>query len=131
MKTGSRNDGGDQPANPHGQGWVAQAAACSVRRPAGRNGDNGHRYNTSVGIYRCPADRARVRTTDGVEAAIPRTRSYSMSQSINGAPIESKYYTYAPSFQKESDIDHPSPAELFSFMEVHEERRDSSWQETR
>jgi prepilin-type N-terminal cleavage/methylation domain-containing protein/prepilin-type processing-associated H-X9-DG protein len=77
-------------------------------------------YNDSVDIYRCPADRSNVRTIDGVELPLPRTRSYNLSQSINGSPIRSPIYVYPPSFKKESDIHHPSPSELFAFIDVHE-----------
>jgi prepilin-type processing-associated H-X9-DG protein len=73
-----------------------------------------------VDIYRCPADRSNVRTIDGVELPLPRTRSYNLSQSINGSPIRSPIYVYPPSFKKESDIHHPSPSELFAFIDVHE-----------
>jgi prepilin-type processing-associated H-X9-DG protein/prepilin-type N-terminal cleavage/methylation domain-containing protein len=78
-------------------------------------------FNQSAGIYRCPSDRSKALTVAGVELPVPRTRSYNLSQSINGAPVQSKYFTYAPSFQKESDIDLPSPAQLFTFMDVHED----------
>lgn len=78
------------------------------------------RYNKSTDIYRCPSDRSRVRTQRGRILNIRRTRSYNLSQSINGLPYGNKS-AYVPSFAKESDIDDPSPAELLFFVDVHEE----------
>jgi prepilin-type N-terminal cleavage/methylation domain-containing protein/prepilin-type processing-associated H-X9-DG protein len=78
------------------------------------------RYNKSTDIYRCPSDKSRVRTARGQILNIRRTRSYNLSQSINGLPYGNKS-VYVPSFAKESDIDDPSPAELLFFVGVHEE----------
>jgi prepilin-type processing-associated H-X9-DG protein len=77
-------------------------------------------YNRSVAIYHCPADKATVETTNGVQLSIRRTRSYNMSQSINGLPIVPDGYVLPPSFQKESDINNPAPSQLFVFIDVHE-----------
>jgi len=78
------------------------------------------RYNKSTEIYRCPSDFSRVRTPRGHILNIRRTRSYNLSQSINGLPYGNKT-AYIPSFTKESEIDDPSPAELLFFVDVHEE----------
>jgi prepilin-type N-terminal cleavage/methylation domain-containing protein/prepilin-type processing-associated H-X9-DG protein len=77
-------------------------------------------YNRSVAIYHCPADKSTVETPDGVQLPIRRTRSYNMSQSINGLPIVPDRYVFPPSFQKESDINNPAPSQLFVFIDVHE-----------
>jgi len=77
-------------------------------------------YNQSVGIYHCPADKSTVETQDGVQLTIRRTRSYNMSQSINGLVIGAEQYILPPSFQKESDINNPAPSQLFVFIDVHE-----------
>ena len=78
------------------------------------------RYNTSTEIYRCPSDKSRVRTPEGEILNIRRTRSYNLSESINGLPYGGKT-NYIPSFAKESEIDNPSPAKLLFFVGVHEE----------
>jgi prepilin-type N-terminal cleavage/methylation domain-containing protein/prepilin-type processing-associated H-X9-DG protein len=78
------------------------------------------RYNKSTEIYRCPSDKSRVRTARGQILNLRRTRSYNLSQSINGLPYADKT-AYVPSFARESDIDDPSPAELLFFVDVHEE----------
>jgi len=78
------------------------------------------RYNKSTDIYRCPSDMSRVRTPEGQILNPRRTRSYNLSQSINGLPYGNKT-AYVPSFATESDIDDPSPAKLLFFVGVHEE----------
>jgi prepilin-type N-terminal cleavage/methylation domain-containing protein/prepilin-type processing-associated H-X9-DG protein len=78
------------------------------------------RYNKSTDIYRCPSDKSRVRTQEGKILSIRRTRSYNLSQSINGVPYP-ETEAYIPSFAKESEIDKPSPAELLFFVDVHED----------
>ncbi|MBA7556401.1 hypothetical protein ES705_49108 [subsurface metagenome] len=78
------------------------------------------RYNKSTDIYRCPSDNSRVQTPEGQTLNIRRTRSYNLSQSINGLPYGDKT-AYDPSFATESDIDDPAPAELIFFVEVHEQ----------
>jgi len=78
------------------------------------------RYNTSTEIYRCPSDNSRVRTARGKILNIRRTRSYNLSESINGLPFADNA-DYAPSFAKESEIDNPSPAKLLFFVGVHED----------
>ena len=77
-------------------------------------------YNRSTGIYHCPADMSKVRTEDGQLLSMRRTRSYNMSQSINGYPYANKNF-FPPSFAKEHEIDDPPPARLLFFVDVHED----------
>ena len=77
-------------------------------------------YNKSTDIYRCPSDKSRVRTPEGESLHLRRTRSYNLSQSINGTPYHDKEF-FPPSFAKESEIDDPSPSELLFFVGVHED----------
>ncbi len=78
------------------------------------------RYNKSTDIYRCPSDKSRVRTPAGEILHIRRTRSYNMSQSINGLPYPNGA-SVPPSFTKESEIDDPTPSQLLFFVGVHED----------
>jgi prepilin-type processing-associated H-X9-DG protein len=78
-------------------------------------------YNRSTGIYRCPSDLSWVRTEDGRQLHIRRTRSYNLSQSVNGLPYDNRRSIYPPSFTKESEIDGPSPHDLIFFIDVHED----------
>ena len=74
-------------------------------------------YNRSVAIYHCPADASTVETTSGAKLSQLRTRSYSMSQSVNGKPS----LPYIPNSRKTSEIINPSPSKLFVFLDVHED----------
>jgi prepilin-type N-terminal cleavage/methylation domain-containing protein/prepilin-type processing-associated H-X9-DG protein len=74
-------------------------------------------YNRSAAIYHCPADKSTVETPAGVKLALLRTRSYSMSESVDGVPT-----LYGlPSFAKLTEINGPGPSELFVFLDVHED----------
>ena len=75
------------------------------------------RYNTAHKIYHCPSDRSTVETPEGRRFKMPRTRSYNMSQSINGAPE----LDYIPSFATLTSILNPAPHQLFAFIDVHED----------
>jgi prepilin-type N-terminal cleavage/methylation domain-containing protein/prepilin-type processing-associated H-X9-DG protein len=82
-------------------------------------------YNNSMGIYKCPADRATLEIADGTKLPTLRLRSYNMSQSINGYPEGSPgLMPYLPAFRKFTEIRNPPPAQLITFLDVHE---DSIW----
>ena len=74
-------------------------------------------YNRSVAIYHCPADKSTVETTAGAKLTQLRTRSYNMSESVNGVPI----LNGLASFAKLSEINNPAPSALFVFLDVHED----------
>ena len=78
-------------------------------------------YNRSVAIYRCPADKSSVRTLDGTRLPFPRTRSYNMSESINGLPTGDETIIMPPSYQRETQILDPPASRLFVFIDVHED----------
>ena len=80
-------------------------------------------YNTSTAIYKCPADRAPVVPLSGDVLNIPRSRSYNMSQSINGlsGPELNANLWWIPSYQKLTKIMKPPPTQLFVFVDVHED----------
>jgi prepilin-type N-terminal cleavage/methylation domain-containing protein/prepilin-type processing-associated H-X9-DG protein len=81
------------------------------------------RYNTSVAIYHCPADLSTVQTASGAQLGQLRTRSYSMSDSIDGYPSEysAQLAPHPPSFQKFTQITTPPPTKLIVFLDVHED----------
>ncbi|HOX58674.1 MAG TPA: prepilin-type N-terminal cleavage/methylation domain-containing protein [Candidatus Paceibacterota bacterium] len=78
-------------------------------------------YNTSLGIYRCPADRSTITTLDGVKLSQPRWRSYNMSLCLNGEPGFDPHSRYTPSFSRLTAIRNPEPSKLFVFLDVHED----------
>jgi prepilin-type N-terminal cleavage/methylation domain-containing protein/prepilin-type processing-associated H-X9-DG protein len=73
-------------------------------------------YNQSTAIYRCPTDRSRVRTPDGEELPLLRTRSYNM----NGT-LACRSTWWIPTFSQLSEMIEPPPSKVFVFIEVHED----------
>ena len=87
-------------------------------------------YNTSLGIYHCPADRSTLQDASGQPLPQLRWRSYNMSQSINGYPDYKppgapdyfmSYWTNLPAWKKYTQIRHPIPNELFVFIDENED----------
>ncbi len=80
-------------------------------------------YNTSVAIYRCPADQSRVETGTGQKGTQLRNRSYNMSQSVNGYPeflkLPPPINAPIPAWKKLSQIAQPSPSQAFVFIDEH------------
>jgi hypothetical protein len=85
-------------------------------------------YNRATAIYHCPADKSVVE--DANWNPLPgnqlRTRSYNLSQSINGCPEFDRTSwdvstNLCPSFKKFSVVGDPGPAALFMFIDVHED----------
>jgi prepilin-type processing-associated H-X9-DG protein len=83
-------------------------------------------YDTSPGIYHCPSDMSTVQDANGIPQAQARTRSYNMSQSVNGLGLmidPSSGYpvdTIQPCFMKFSAITNPPPSRLFVFLDENE-----------
>lgn len=73
-------------------------------------------YNTSVGLYHCPADKSTI--SAGV-LKLPRVRSYSLSGQMGGDRTTAPGY---PPNLKETDIRRPPPSKAFTFID---ERSDS------
>ena len=107
------------------EGWDDSMTWCAGLAPYDTTTENIERallfpYNRSTGIYRCPADMSRVKTQDGQLLSMRRTRSYNLSQSINGYPYDNPRF-FPPYFSKEHEIDDPIPANLLFFAGVHED----------
>ena len=84
------------------------------------------RYNNSAAIYHCPADQSTVETWDGQKLPQLRTRSYCLSQSINGFRAAMNTDTnggnsITPCFRKLTEVQNPSPTECIAFLDVHED----------
>jgi prepilin-type N-terminal cleavage/methylation domain-containing protein/prepilin-type processing-associated H-X9-DG protein len=83
-------------------------------------------YNTSTGIYHCPSDLSQVQDANGNLLPMARTRSYNMSQSVNGLGLMidpdmgAAVDVYQPCFMKVSAITNPTPAHLFVFLDENE-----------
>jgi len=102
-----------------GPSWCTNIAPYQAD-PAGIKNGLLFEYNSSIGIYRCPADQSTIETKDGVKLPQPRIRSYNMSQSINGLSYVGQISEYTPHFNKLTEILNPTPASLFVFIDVHE-----------
>jgi prepilin-type N-terminal cleavage/methylation domain-containing protein/prepilin-type processing-associated H-X9-DG protein len=83
-------------------------------------------YNTSAAIYHCPADMSTIEDASGNPLPQPRTRSYNMSQSVNGYGTlidpSTGYYVgaYQPCFMTLTSITNPTPSDLFVFIDENE-----------
>jgi prepilin-type N-terminal cleavage/methylation domain-containing protein/prepilin-type processing-associated H-X9-DG protein len=83
-------------------------------------------YDTQPAIYHCPSDMSTIQDAYGNPLPQPRTRSYNMSQSVNGYPLlidpQSGYYAGGeqPCFAKFSSITNPPPSQLFVFLDENE-----------
>jgi prepilin-type N-terminal cleavage/methylation domain-containing protein/prepilin-type processing-associated H-X9-DG protein len=110
-----------------GNALASAASWCSNTAPYDTNPQgiqNGllFPYNSSLGIYHCPADRSTVETRDGAKLPDIRLRSYNMSMSVNGAPeLEPNIAPFIPSYKKFALIKTPEPSSLIVFLDVHED----------
>ena len=89
-------------------------------------------YNTSTGIYHCPSDMSTIEDANGNPLPQARTRSYNMSQSVNGLGMVPNPYQMDPNgqnapvdviqpcFEKFSAITNPTPSHLFVFLDENE-----------
>jgi prepilin-type N-terminal cleavage/methylation domain-containing protein/prepilin-type processing-associated H-X9-DG protein len=87
------------------------------------------RYNRSLGIYRCPADRSTMTSPDAPGLGDPggqtpgpfRARSYTMSMSVNGFPEYDPWVeTNIPMFKKFTQVRAPNPDKCMVFVDEHE-----------
>ncbi len=84
-------------------------------------------YDNSTAIYHCPSDVSQVEDGAGNLLPLLRTRSYNMSQSVNGLgllPDPNNYNmpveAYQPCFMKLNAITNPPPTGLFVFLDENE-----------
>jgi prepilin-type N-terminal cleavage/methylation domain-containing protein len=78
-------------------------------------------YNTSVKIYRCPADRSAIKT-GGV--ALPRVRSVSLGGQMGG---DIPLITGFPTNKKETDIRRPAPSKAMVFIDERDDSIDDGY----
>jgi prepilin-type N-terminal cleavage/methylation domain-containing protein/prepilin-type processing-associated H-X9-DG protein len=75
-------------------------------------------YNSSVGIYHCPADQSLAEAQDGSTLPQLRNRSYNMSQTINGFPeFNPDLSSLFPSFKKFTSVSNPDPTKCLVFID--------------
>jgi prepilin-type N-terminal cleavage/methylation domain-containing protein/prepilin-type processing-associated H-X9-DG protein len=95
------------PTPPGQEAWIYGNVASDINADGIKAGVL-YKYNTSLGIYKCPSDKSHVRGPGGV--LYPTGRSYSMSSKM---PPEGKKY---------SNITNPKPTRALVFMEERESR---------
>ncbi len=104
-------------------GAIASGAAWCPAEPTVANVQNGmlFPYNSSLGIYHCPADRSTITDPTGKDGGRPRARSYNLSQSINGYPgLSGLLNEVVPCFVKLTDINSPNNANCMVFIDENE-----------
>jgi len=85
-------------------------------------------YNPNVGIYHCPSDLSTVVNANGQPLPLARTRSYNMSQSVNGLGfyVDPKYNNNEavdvtqPCYAKLTTITNSPFSGLFVFLDENE-----------
>ena len=85
-------------------------------------------YNSSLGIYRCPADRSTLTNEyaglgdpSGNSGQWPRARSYNMSMSVNGFPdFDPFVFANVPMFKKLCEIKAPNADKCLVFIDERE-----------
>jgi prepilin-type N-terminal cleavage/methylation domain-containing protein len=106
-----------------GAGSIAEGVSWCGPDPTAENVQKGmlFPYNTSLGIYHCPADRSTVTDPAGGPPGPLRARSYNMSQSVNGYPEYNGFImAYIPYFKKLTQIQSPTVANCLVFVDEHE-----------
>jgi len=110
----------DQPIpGNEGPSWCTNVAPYNAG-PDGIKAGLLYQYNTTFGIYRCPADQSTIETHNGVKLSTPRIRSYNLSQSVNGISYAGQISQFIPHYSKFTEIKNPIPAGLIVFLDVHE-----------
>jgi prepilin-type processing-associated H-X9-DG protein/prepilin-type N-terminal cleavage/methylation domain-containing protein len=104
-------------------GALAAGGSWCLADPTAVNVQNGmlFPYNTSLGIYHCPADHSTLTDPAGHDGGTTRARSYNLSQSVNGYPeFDSGLASLLPCFKKLLDISKPNIANCMVFIDENE-----------
>jgi prepilin-type processing-associated H-X9-DG protein/prepilin-type N-terminal cleavage/methylation domain-containing protein len=104
----------------NGPSWCTNLAPFDAN-PEGIQGGMLFQYNTSLGIYHCPADQSTIQTFGGTKLYQTRLRSYNMSQSVNGLSYDGNLSSYVPHYKRFTEIRKPTPTGLIVFLDVHED----------
>jgi len=105
--------------------WVVGDAAADSVLIQTNNIRNGalFPYNTSLGIYKCPADQSTIRGTQ-----TPRVRSVAMSTAmnwVNCGAVCSDAFESQVAIKKYTQIVNPGPARASVFLDEHEDSIDN------
>jgi prepilin-type N-terminal cleavage/methylation domain-containing protein/prepilin-type processing-associated H-X9-DG protein len=101
-----------------GLSWLPDVSAVTELDPSNIVSGLLFQYNSSLGIYHCPADLSTLETPDGQPLPQLRWRSYNMSQSVNGYPQgDPDCFQIIPAWTKYTEVRHPIPSELFVLID--------------
>jgi len=112
---------GIDPSGPDGS--IAAGASWCLTVPNEANVENGmlFPYNSTLGIYHCPADHSTLTSPAGNDGGTLRSRSYNMSQSVNGYPgINWELADFIPCFTRLQDINSPNVSSCMVFIDENE-----------
>jgi len=104
-------------------GAISAGASWCLAAPTAANVQGGmlFPYNSSLGIYHCPADRSTLTGPSGSTPGPLRARSYNLSESVNGYPeYDSFILNYIPFFKKLTQIKGPNAANCLVFIDENE-----------
>jgi len=103
-----------------GPSWCTNVAPYQAD-PSGITTGLLYQYNSSTGIYRCPADQSTIETPVGAKLSQPRLRSYNLSQSINGLSYDGQIAADIPHYSKFTEIRKPTPVDLLVFIDMNQD----------
>jgi prepilin-type N-terminal cleavage/methylation domain-containing protein/prepilin-type processing-associated H-X9-DG protein len=104
-------------------GSISVGSSWCLADPTPFNVQNGmlFPYNSSLGIYHCPADRSTLTDPSGLDGGQLRARSYNLCQSVNGYPEYDWFIdNYIPFFKKLTTIQSPNVATCLVFIDENE-----------
>ena len=102
---------------------LAAGSSWCLADPTDVNVQNGllFQYNSSLGIYHCPADHSTLTDPSGTTPGTRRARSYNLSQSVNGYPeFDSFVFTNIPCSKKLTQVKNPNVANCLVFIDENE-----------
>ena len=109
---------GPDGAMAQGVSWLPDLDARHEMDPSNIVAGLLYSYNTSLGIYHCPADLSVLETPDNQPLSQLRWRSYNLSQSINGYPEYSPdLFDFIPMWKKCTQVRQPAPTDAFTFID--------------
>jgi prepilin-type N-terminal cleavage/methylation domain-containing protein/prepilin-type processing-associated H-X9-DG protein len=83
-------------------------------------------YNQNIGIYKCPADMSVIKVAN---LSLRRVRSVSLNGFVNGdsADLLGRYNGVFYNYHKTTEVLHPGPSEVFTFLDEHPESIDDGF----
>ena len=113
------SSGADPGMNVTGLSWLPDEDAPVEYNPSNIINGLMYPYNSSLGIYHCPADLSTLVDANGQPLPQLRWRSYNMNQSVNGYPAgdpDNAMYDI-PTWTKLTLVHQPAPSDLFVLID--------------